>query len=273
MLSATFTAPRTQADAMLALTETHPGLSLDVGEAAEATHYTYTFFLPESLRATLDAELAQHSLNYKNIDESIDYIALSRAQFPPLTIGPFFIARNDEPTPAGLIGLSILPNRAFGSGEHATTTGCLLAYTHLISEGQSFAQGLDFGAGSGILAIAAAKQHQTPFFCIDNDPPSVAINQQNSELNGVAPLLTCQTGETPPTGQTFNLIFANILLQPLLELAEGLTAALAPGGALILSGFTEDQSDAIAAKYNTLGLKTTWQHSHGGWLAQVWQHA
>lgn len=279
LISTTFTAPRTLADAMLMLTDTFPSFSLDVGEdPANTENYRYTFFLPpeeqeafQSALDTLPPALFHTPLVFEEVDTTIDYIAQNRAAFPPLTVGPFFIARNDEEAPAGLIKLDIMPNRAFGSGEHATTTGCLLAYTHLIESGATFARGLDFGAGSGILAIASAKQHATPFLCIDIDAPSVTINTQNAALNGVTGLITAQEGETPPVDQTFNLIFANILLHPLLDLAPALVNAMAPGASLILSGFTDDQSEQIATRYTALGLKKVWEHQQAHWLAQIWQ--
>lgn len=260
------------ADSLLSLTETHPDLALDVAEDTENTgNYRYTWFLPEALQATLQAAL-NLPLDFTQVDESIDYIALTKANFPPLQIGPFFVARNGETTPNALIGLEIMPNRAFGSGEHATTTGCLLGYTHLIETNHKFASGLDFGAGSGILAIAAAKWQKTPFLCIDNDAPSVEINARNATLNGVESLVSCEVGDTPPS-RRFNLVFANILLQPLLDLAAPLAASLAPGGSLILSGFTEDQAPQIEKAYQSQGLKPTWQHTQQGWVAQIWQHA
>lgn len=277
LLQTTFTAPRAQADAILNLTDTLPGLSLDVGEDTTNTdNYRYTFFLsPESQPELVEAlsVFVEATPVFEEVDTSIDYIARNRELFPPLVIGPYFVARNDEEAPEGLIKLDIMPNRAFGSGEHATTTGCLLAYLHLMQQrGTPFANGLDFGAGSGILAIAAAKRDGTPFVCIDNDAPSVEINMQNGQLNGVADKLTCREGDTPPAGQTFELIFANILLQPLLELSKPLAACMATGGSLILSGFTTDQAEQIEACYSVLGLKKVWQHEQAHWVAQVWQH-
>ncbi len=278
LLSATLTAPRSLADAMLNLTDTLSGLSLDVGEDSSNTdNYRYTFFLspdakPELLSAL--SSIVETSPSFDDVDTSIDYIAKNRELFPPLVIGPYFIARNDEDAPADLIKLDIMPNRAFGSGEHATTTGCLLGYMHLMEQRSTpFTSGLDFGAGSGILAIASAKRDGTPFVCIDNDEPSVEINIQNGQLNGVADKLTCYEGEVPPSDQQFDLVFANILLQPLLELSKPLTACTAQGGSLILSGFTTDQAEQIEACYSALGLKKVWQHEHAHWVAQVWQHA
>ncbi|PZP38509.1 MAG: hypothetical protein DI585_07175, partial [Pseudomonas fluorescens] len=216
LLSTTLVAPRTLADACLNLTDILPSISMDVAEdPSNAENYRFTFFVQSSdkdafLSAldTLPPEAFAVPCLFEEVDTSIDYIAQNRANFPPLTVGPFFIARNDEDEPAGLIKLDIMPNRAFGSGEHATTTGCLLGYTHLIQSGQTFASGLDFGAGSGILAIAAAKQNGTPFVCIDIDGPSVTINNQNATLNGVQDLVNAYEGDTPPSGETFNLIFA-----------------------------------------------------------------
>ena len=271
MIKTTLTAPRANADQMLAITEAHPTISLDVAEhPTDPDAYIYTFFLPDD---TQDALAALGPLTFTPVEDNVDYVALTRANFPPLTVGQFFIARNDEPTPPGLTGLHISPNRAFGSGEHATTTGCLMAYQHLTANGNPFTSGLDYGAGSGILALAAARQNGTPFLCLDNDPPSVEICTENAAQNGVIPLIQSGLAEVPPTGQTFNLIFANILMQPLIDMAPALAACLqkSPEAALILSGFTEDQAPAIAAAYTPLGLRHTWQHEHQGWLAQVWQ--
>ncbi len=284
MLQTTFTASKTLADTLLALTETNPEITLDVGEiipnssALYDSHFTYTLWLPAAAQAVVEATVAAHSaepLSFSVVDESIDYVAKTKALFPPLQIGPYFIARNNEATPQGLIGLSIAPNRAFGSGEHATTMGCLLGYEWLLAQGYSYPTALDFGAGSGVLAIAAAKRQGTKALALDNDAPSVAICAENADLNAVGALLLSQQTETPPQGQTFPLIFANILLQPLLELAEPLAACLAPtaGAALILSGFTEEQGPELEQCYMRLGLVKKWQHAQAGWLAQVWLRA
>ncbi len=276
LTTATFTAPKQLADTLLALTETHPEITLDVGEIVPnslptySSHFTYTLWLPAELQPAAVATAGQ-PLNFKEVDASIDYVAQTKALFPPLLIGPYFIARNNEATPAGKIGLCIAPNRAFGSGEHATTTGCLLGYEWLLSQGHTYKSCLDFGAGSGLLAIAAAKRQGTRGLCLDNDHPSVDICAENAALNGVADLITSEWADTPPA-QAFPLIFANILLHPLLELATPLVQTLAPtpGSALILSGFTEEQGPELEARYRSLGLTKQWQHAQGGWLAQVW---
>ncbi|NBV54430.1 MAG: hypothetical protein EBR79_01805 [Proteobacteria bacterium] len=268
---ATHAGPRNLADGYLAMTEQLAGVCLDVGEhPSDEAAYVYTWFVPDALRAELVALVGQ-KLAFVAVDESVDYVALTRANFPPLRIGGFYITRNDEEIPAGLCGLAVAPNRAFGSGEHATTTGCLLGYEWLVAQGLTFERGLDFGAGSGLLAIAAAKRDVVPFVCIDNDPPSVEICAENAALNGVSGLIESRLGEVPPQ-DIYPLVFANILLQPLLDLCDGLVACLdkKAGSALILSGFTVGQAPLIAAAYGAKGLRMAWQHSEKEWVAQVW---
>ena len=283
LITTTFIAPKTHADGLLALTDTHPDVALDVGEYPDAhsalyeTHFRYSLWLPAGIKAEVVATLTAQGLDeptFTTVDETTDYVALTRANFPPLQVGPYYITRNDEPVPAGLIGLAVAPNRAFGSGEHATTEGCLLGYEHRLTQGAQFAHALDFGAGSGILAFAAAKRQGTPVLAIDIDAPSVEICAENAVLNGIGNLVECRVGDTPK-GTDYDLVFANILLHPLLELAPQLVASLAktPDATLILSGFTTEQGPEILARYSALGLRNTWQHEARGWLAHVWQWA
>lgn len=283
LLTTTFTAGKELADALLTLTETHPEVALDVGEYPDSTSplyetsFRYSLWLPAEMQAEVATALQGLGLEaqtFEAVDETTDYVALTRANFPPLQVGPYYITRNNEPVPAGLIGLAIAPNRAFGSGEHATTEGCLLGYEQRLAKGAQFKHALDFGAGSGILAFAAAKRQGTPVLAIDIDAPSVEICAKNAELNGIGKLVTCEVGDTP-RGQNYDLVFANILLQPLLELAPQLVASLAktPEASLILSGFTTEQGPEIIARYARLGLRHSWQHEARGWLAQVWRWA
>lgn len=263
---------RDAADGFLALTERFAGVCLDVGEHPnDEEAYVYTWFVPTELRDDLAAAVGE-KLEFVAVDEGVDYVALTRANFPPLRIGGFYITRNGEEVPDGLCGLAVAPNRAFGSGEHATTTGCLLGYEWLVAQGVKFERGLDFGAGSGLLALAAAKRDGVPFVCIDNDPPSVEICAENGALNGVSALIDSRLGEVPPR-EVYPLVFANILLQPLLDLAAGLVACVAKDGdsALILSGFTVGQAPQIEAAYGRLGMRRVWEHVQGDWVAQVYR--
>ncbi|MBI1309479.1 MAG: methyltransferase domain-containing protein [Proteobacteria bacterium] len=270
MLTTTLIAPRARLASYMALTEVYADLSLDASEAKDGPDfYLYTFFLPETLQDALTHALAPHELTFTAVPENVDYVALTRANFPPLAIGPFFITRNGEKAPPGTMAIAIAPNRAFGSGEHATTSGCLKAYLQAAQSG-SFHTGLDLGAGSGILAICAARHRQIRFTCVEIDEPSVTICTQNATLNHVSTLVTSILGSTPPAGQIFDLVFANILLTPLLELAPQLAKALAPKGTLILSGFTQNQGPQIEAAYTAQNLKLTNTLQQAEWLTHTY---
>jgi ribosomal protein L11 methyltransferase len=201
----------------------------------------------------------------------VDWQAKALADFPPLTIGRFFVHGYDVPVPTGMVGLKVPAAMAFGSGEHATTEGCLRLYEHL-SAVRTFKNGLDMGAGSGILALAAAKVQQTPFLAVDIDEPSVRICDENMRDNAAEHLVTSVYGDgfaTPQVAATapYDLIFANILKNPLIAMAKDLVAVLATDGVCVLSGFTDDQEADVTAAYTALGLTVTHAERRKGWVA------
>jgi|GEM_PF-1216725 len=203
---------------------------------------------------------------WAEVPTNVDWQAKVAAHFPPLTMGKFFIARNNEEAPEDTIKLQIPANQAFGSGEHATTDGCLALFEHLyIDEARSKtsktpAKILDLGAGSGLLAMAAAKIYPDSLnIATDIDATSVKICAENCNNNQV-PHIICATADgfdcSEITENTpFQLIFANILMNPLLDMAEDLANTLEVGGIAILSGFTPEQFPTISKKYTALGLK------------------
>lgn len=276
--------PRARMAEALALTELF-NVSVDAAAhgtppdnlVTDPTLYTLTWFADDADVAAFTEALQTLGIAtpvWEDVPTDVDYIAQMRDQFPPLTVGPFFVARNDEPAPAGLIRLAIPPNRAFGSGEHATTSNCLKAYAQL-AQTRTFTNGLDFGCGSAILALAASQLQNTPCMAADNDAPSVDIAAQNAADHAQQHLLTCLHADTPahPAIQAkapYDLVFANILLAPLLALAEPLAQSLATGGALILSGFTTEQDSQIKAAYTAQGLRHTTSLEDNNWLAHVW---
>ncbi len=191
--------------------------------------------------------------------------------FPPINEGRFFIYGFEEQVPDNLVGLHIPAGMAFGTGEHATTALCLHLYEQLIAS-NTFVNGLDMGAGSGILAIAAAKVQKTKFIAVDNDQPSVEVCQENVHNNGVEELVTSMCGDGfktlgVPARKPYDIIFANILRNPLLEMSETLVAHLKEGGYCILSGFTEDQLDDIRNAYTELGLTEVKTMQRKEWCA------
>lgn len=184
-----------------------------------------------------------------------------RREFPPVEAGRFFVhgqAQADQ-LPPGRIAIRLEAGLAFGSGEHATTKGCLLAFDRLLPR-RPWRRILDMGTGSGILAIAAAKATQAKVLAVDVDPVAVEVAAQNMEENGVAGRVRCLAGDgfrTPglfhPKG--YDLIFANILANPLVAMAEDLARALAPGGVAILSGLIDEQAPRVEAAYRRAGLR------------------
>ena len=164
------------------------------------------------------------------------------------------------------------PGMAFGSGLHATTQLCLLALEEVVQPGQRV---LDVGTGSGILAIAAAKLGAQAVLAIDNDPMAVRVSQQNIEDNGVQHIASAAEGTLDPrpvdgpdgvAGQ-WDVIVANILAQPLIEMAPGFYANLASGGTLVVSGINRVQMEEVGAAVERTGLTAAGSSLQGDWAA------
>lgn len=182
----------------------------------------------------------------------------------PFTVGPFFIygSHFDGEVPAGQIGLNIDAATAFGSGDHGTTKGCLIAMLDLKSAGQCPWNVLDMGTGSGILAIAAWKLWQTPITAIDNDAESIRVTRRYQDINGVKDgkgAMQTETGDgfSSPLCQRrapYDLIIANILAGPLKEMAPDLKAVSDENGYVILSGMLHTQADEVLSVYEGLGF-------------------
>ncbi len=202
-----------------------------------------------------------------------DWQNQQQQEFKPLTLEPFHITYDaDAPTPQDLIGLYIPAAMAFGTGKHATTAGCLsLLHSHY-EQNSSYNNVLDLGCGSGILAIAAAKLGFSAIVASDNDPESVKATQENATNNGVAAdIVTLESdGFSHPAMSErgpYQLILANILANPLKELAPAIVDHLSPNGTVILSGFLGDQEDDVIADYQALGLKVDKNFAQDDWRA------
>ena len=139
------------------------------------------------------------------------------------------------------------PGLAFGTGTHQTTALCLRWLDRQHSEGALAGNTLlDFGCGSGILAIAALRLGAKRALGIDIDPQAITATRSNAEQNGVADRLSAQTG---PTNDVFDLVIANILAAPLIENSEWLSARLSHGAWLVLSGILRHQVDDVCRAY------------------------
>lgn len=207
-----------------------------------------------------------------------DWLAENQASFPPLVAGRYFIhgSHHHAPVPPGRIGLRIDAATAFGTGEHATTRGCLLALDRL-AKGRRRHRTLDMGTGTGILALAAAKTWRRRVLACDIDAESVRVAAQNAVLNGVAPLMAVRQsngyrGRGLKGARLFDVIFANILARPLAVMAPQLARALAPGGVAILSGLLARQERYVLAAHRAQRLVLVRRVAVDGWHSLVLTH-
>lgn len=184
-----------------------------------------------------------------------DWVAIALDGLPAVQAGRFVVAgahalaqRHD-----GRIKLWIEASEAFGTGHHGTTHGCLMALEHVLRR-RRVARVLDVGAGSGVLALAAGKTGARAL-AIEIDPRATAIAQVNVQQNKMRAGVQARVGDGAKRhGRGYDLMFANILMKPLIRLAPRLIDALAPGGTLILSGLTADQEPRVRAAYESRGL-------------------
>jgi ribosomal protein L11 methyltransferase len=188
-----------------------------------------------------------------------DWVAENQRSFQPFAVGPFWVhPSHDAGTmPADLLPLRIDAGMAFGTGTHATTSGCLKMLAPL-DRGET-ANAVDVGCGSGILAIAMAKLWQRPVIGGDNDAEAVEVARENAVLNGVGDLCRFVHAiglrhDEVQARLPYDLVVANILAGPLMELAESFSAAVRPGGRALLSGLLLEQADDILAVYRRWGF-------------------
>jgi len=202
-----------------------------------------------------------------------DWVAENLKDFPPIDAGRFFIyASHIEERPlAGRIPIRIDPGAAFGTGTHATTSGCLQAIEDL-GKRHAFSSPLDVGTGSGILAIAMAKLWKLPIVGTDIDPTAVRVAKENAHFNGVWDLLDFRSGagfRPLLRHDRFDLIVANILARPLAAMAPDLGRRLTPGGYVVLSGLIVRDERFVLQPYLAQGFKLERRYTREGWRTLV----
>ncbi len=178
--------------------------------------------------------------------------------FPPIAIGRYYVygSHIEEAPPADKISMKIDAATAFGSGEHATTQGCLNMFDKLLKM-MSPNTILDMGCGSGILSMAAVKalNGNVTVDAVDIDPESVRVTSKNIRENNVDKHIhTWYSEGYEKVAGTYDLIFANILARPLMEMAPDLFNHLNPGGYAILSGFLNRQRRWVLDAHEKAGL-------------------
>jgi ribosomal protein L11 methyltransferase len=191
---------------------------------------------------------------------STDWLARTAESFPARPIGRFWVhgSHVSGPAPTGTLPIQLDAGQAFGSGEHATTEGCLLALGRLARRRRR--RVLDLGCGSGILAIAAAKLWPARVLAADNDPVAVAVARANAIRNRVGHRVRALVSEGYANRRLraagpFDLITANILADPLCALARGTARHLAPGGSVVLSGLLDRQAARVIDAHRRAHLR------------------
>ena len=203
--------------------------------------------------------------------ENIDWLAKCFENFKPITVGNFYMFGPHlrmKKRPANKVGIEIAAATAFGTGEHPTTSRCLLAcqvfFNHEIHK-----KVLDIGCGSGILSIALAKLGARFITACDIDPEAVRITNENIVINHVAHRVSVFQN----IGHEFDInkydfIVANILATPLISLADPIEKSLNRDGILVLSGFNAGDY-SVLEKYASLGLELKYKYIHEDWLTLV----
>jgi ribosomal protein L11 methyltransferase len=203
------------------------------------------------------AEIAEERLPAR------DWLAENQLAFPPLRVGRFFIygSHYRGGVPAGAIGIMVDAATAFGTGEHPSTRGCLVALERLMRR-HRLRRLLDVGTGTGILSIAAAKLLHRSVLATDIDRGAVNVARHNTARNGVGSLVRARKASgyhDRAVGKSrYDLILSNILARPLALMAADLARALAPGGRAVLSGLLRRQEPIVLAPHR--GCRIVLEH-------------
>jgi ribosomal protein L11 methyltransferase len=196
------------------------------------------------------AELAARGVNivgarFEVVAEQ-DWQQAFRAHFVPLQFGRLWVVPSWHQVPPGAeVALRLDPGMAFGTGTHPTTALCLAWLAEMSSLSENTV--LDYGCGSGILAIAAAKLGARKVAAVDIDPAALQVTRENAALNGGAPLDIGLPAMV--SAAQFEVLVANLLLKPVLALVADFARLLVPGGRLAVSGILVEQLDLVRAAY------------------------
>lgn len=207
----------------------------------------------------------------------IDWVAKVRRELSPVEAGRFFVfgSHDADKVPEGRVALQIEATVAFGTGHHGTTLGCLRAFDRLFEGGLRPGKVADIGCGTAVLAMAAAAVlPEALVIASDIDAVAVDVAEANIAINGLEGRLECleaagfghaRLAEAAP----FDLVFANILKGPLIELAPDMARHLGKGGLAILSGLLVVQAEAVTAAYEAEGFALEGREDIGEWSTLV----
>lgn len=203
-----------------------------------------------------------------------DWVAHVRRELAPVEAGRFFVygAHDADKLKEGQTGLLIEASMAFGTGHHGTTLGCLQAIDAIGGERAELTHVADIGCGSGILAMAAATIWTCPIVAADIDPVAIDVTRANlkaNELERRVETLVAPGFEDARLNGPFDLVFANILKGPLLELAEPMADRMTADGRVVLSGILVEQAEDVISHYAQLGFKPVQRNDIVDWTTLI----
>lgn len=252
-----------------------PALSWSVFERDDDPAQGRLEILTETMKQA-EALIAGLGLDGEGIDARVaplaeqDWVRLSQRALPPVQAGRFVVHGGHDAAPDdGRIAIQIEAGPAFGTGHHGTTKGCLLAFSAMLDAGEQPRSILDLGCGAGTLAIAAALALPAAHvMASDIDADAVEEANRNANLNGASHVQCLVAGGLAHPAfkdVRFDLVFANILAGPLVDLAPVVAGALKPGGAAILSGLMTGQQGEVGRAYEAEGLSIERREPLDGW--------
>jgi ribosomal protein L11 methyltransferase len=209
----------------------------------------------------------------EKIDDQ-DWVTISQGFLEPIRAGRFYVhtAAHADAIPSDTVAFRIEASRAFGTGHHETTAGCLTALDRLATEGRDFRRIADVGTGTGLLAFAARTLWpDAAILASDIDAVAIDVTAENMAINAIpeeAITLVAADGMDDPHIQAaapFDLIVANILAGPLIALALDLTATLTQNGTIVLAGLLASQVGDVLAAYSSKGMQLTARIDSGDW--------
>ena len=236
------------------------------------------YFLERPNDVVLDLLAAAHGATAFVISElpETDWVAHVKRELAPVVAGRFFVygSHDADKVPTESVPLLIEAAMAFGTGHHATTRGCLLALDRMVVAGENPHRIVDIGAGTAVLAMAAARVFPVTVLAGDIDPMAVDVAHANVLANGLDGRVECveAVGFDQPLiegAAPYDLVFANILKQPLIDLVPDMARYVAHGGRAILSGILTTQADEVVAAYAAGGLALERRDDLGEWSTLV----
>lgn len=236
---------------------------------------------PDDATVALIRSLVPSAKRRKPLIEKLaqeDWVAISQAGLEPIRAGRFFVHTPQQAAdiPDDMIAFEIAAGRAFGTGHHETTSGCLMMLDRLKQHGARFDHIADIGTGTGLLAFAAlALWPRAAVIASDIDPIAIDVSDENAEANAIAigtgrgqvelAVAAGMAHRRIVARAPYDLVIANILAGPLIELAPAIATTIFPGGSLILAGLLDHQADRVARAYRRQGMRLAGRITLGDW--------